>query len=409
MAKEGWGNLGDEIKDMVESAIVSQDFKTLSKSLEKTVNSAMNTVEESLRKDANVHRQPERMPGDRTSRQIQRRNTPRVVRNSPIYAPTWGMQGAGLALSISCGIVTGGLGLAVFILILVSLLGGGMAFGQAIGVGVMVPLLLVSGFLTGVGKRILGRLKRFRMYTRQLGSRTYCTVKELAGCIGKSESYVRKDLRRMIQKRMFRQGHLDRTGSCLMVTDEAWRQYLEAEHQYALREAEQRRIAENARRQEETEKQNANDVPSGVQKVIQEGQTYLRKIKECNTALRDTEVSGKIARMELVVEKILERVQGHPELVPDLSKFMEYYLPTTVKLLDAYQELDAQPVQGVNIQNSKKEIADSLDTINHAFEKLLDSFFQDAAWDISSDISVLQMMLAQEGLTEDGISGASAE
>ncbi len=78
---------------------------------------------------------------------------------------------------------------------------------------------------------------------------------------------------------------------------------------------------------------------------------------------------------------------------------MDYYLPTTVKLLKAYEEMDAQPVQGPNIVSSKKEIEDTLDTINQAFENLLDSFFEDTAWDISTDISVLQTMLAQEGLT----------
>ena len=61
----------------------------------------------------------------------------------------------------------------------------------------------------------------------------------------------------------------------------------------------------------------------------------------------------------------------------------------TVKLLDAYEEMDQQPVQGENIQASKKEIEDTLDTLNQAFEKLLDSVFQDTAWDVSSDISVL--------------------
>ena len=79
---------------------------------------------------------------------------------------------------------------------------------------------------------------------------------------------------------------------------------------------------------------------------------------------------------------------------------MDYYLPTTVKLLKAYEELDAQPVQGTNIMNSKKEIENTLNTIDAAFEKLLDSFFEQAAWDISSDISVLHNMFAQEGLTE---------
>ena len=78
---------------------------------------------------------------------------------------------------------------------------------------------------------------------------------------------------------------------------------------------------------------------------------------------------------------------------------MEYYLPTTVKLLDAYQQLESQPIQGENIRNSRKEIEQTLDTLNVAFEKLLDSLFEDVAWDVSSDISVLHTMLAQEGLT----------
>lgn len=80
---------------------------------------------------------------------------------------------------------------------------------------------------------------------------------------------------------------------------------------------------------------------------------------------------------------------------------MDYYLPTTVKLLEAYQELDKQPVQGENILSSKSEIEGTLDTLNTAFEKLLDDLFQDTAWDVSSDISVLRTMLAQEGLAKD--------
>ena len=79
--------------------------------------------------------------------------------------------------------------------------------------------------------------------------------------------------------------------------------------------------------------------------------------------------------------------------MPDLKKLMDYYLPMTVKLLNAYAEMDAQPVQGDNIRAAKKEIED-----------LLDSVFQDTAMDVSSDISVLNTLLAQEGLTDDELS-----
>lgn len=71
----------------------------------------------------------------------------------------------------------------------------------------------------------------------------------------------------------------------------------------------------------------------------------------------------------------------------------------TVKLLNAYAEMDRQPVQGENIRKSKEEIDSTLDTLNQAFEKLLDSVFEDTAMDVSSDISVLHTLLAQEGLT----------
>ena len=103
------------------------------------------------------------------------------------------------------------------------------------------------------------------------------------------------------------------------------------------------------------------------------------------------------------MDRIFDRVEQKPDTVDDIRKLMEYYLPTTIKLLEAYEELDAQPVQGENIISSKQEIEKTLDTLNTSFEKLLDDLFQDTAWDLSSDISVLNTMLAQEGLTEDGL------
>ena len=135
--------------------------------------------------------------------------------------------------------------------------------------------------------------------------------------------------------------------------------------------------------------------------MIRTGREYLEEIKRSNDRIPGIEISEKISKLELVISKIFNRVEQHPELVDDLGRFIDYYLPTTVKLLKAYEDLDAQPVQGENITNSKKEIEGTLDTIDKAFEKLLDSFFEEAAWDISSDISVLQNMFAQEGLAEN--------
>ena len=98
------------------------------------------------------------------------------------------------------------------------------------------------------------------------------------------------------------------------------------------------------------------------------------------------------------MDRIFDRVEEHPESAGDIRKLMDYYLPTAIKLLEAYEQLDKQPIDGENIRSSKMEIENALDTLNEAFEKILDDLFLETAWDVSSDISVLNTMLAQEGL-----------
>ena len=147
----------------------------------------------------------------------------------------------------------------------------------------------------------------------------------------------------------------------------------------------------------------ANPPSAQLQEVLDKGNAFLAQIRRCNDAIPGAEISMKISRMETIVERIFDRAQAHPEILPDLKKLMQYYLPMTVKLLNAYADMDAQPVQGETILNSKREIEAALDTLNQAFDKLLDDLFADTALDVSSDISVLQTLLAQEGLTDDGM------
>ena len=180
-----------------------------------------------------------------------------------------------------------------------------------------------------------------------------------------------------------------------MVSEQAWNQYT------ALMEDMKQRKAEEQAAQKKMQEEYDSLSPE-VQKIVQAGDEYVRRIKAANDAIPGEVISAKISRMELLVDRIFDRVEQNPDSVNDMRRMMDYYLPTTMKLLEAYEELDAQPVQGENIISSKKEIEDTIDTLNLAFEKLLDSLFQDTAWDVSSDISVLHTMLAQEGLTEDG-------
>ena len=101
------------------------------------------------------------------------------------------------------------------------------------------------------------------------------------------------------------------------------------------------------------------------------------------------------------MQRIFLQVEKDPDSAPDLHKLMNYYLPTTEKLIQAYIELEQHPAGSENIDRTRREIEEAVDTVNVAFEKLFDDLFQDTAWDISSDISVMKNMMKQDGLMED--------
>ena len=84
-----------------------------------------------------------------------------------------------------------------------------------------------------------------------------------------------------------------------------------------------------------------------------------------------------------------------------MRKFLDYYLPTSLKLLKTYAELEAQGVEGENITESKRRIEQTMDTLVHAFETQLDKLFQEDALDVSADIDVMENMLRADGLTGD--------
>lgn len=130
-------------------------------------------------------------------------------------------------------------------------------------------------------------------------------------------------------------------------------------------------------------------------------QKILDELRRVNDAIPDAEMTDKISRLEAVSAKIFEQAKADPDKLPRMRKFMDYYLPTSLKLLQAYAELDAQGVEGENITESKRRIEQTMDTLVHAFETQLDQLFAADAMDISADIDVMQNMMRADGLTDD--------
>lgn len=234
------------------------------------------------------------------------------------------------------------------------------------------------------------RAHRFTRYRDAVGNASFCMIENLAETAGETQERTKKDLKKMITSGACPHGHLDPKGSCFIVDDQTYDEYLEAEKAYRNRE--------QAEKTEEQKKQE-NPQEAELAAAVKEGNVYLQQIRAVNDVLPGEVISKKLDRLENVTARIFACVRQHPEKLPDIRRFIRYYMPTTLKLVKSYEEFESQPVQGENITKAKKEIEQALDTINTAFENLLDTLFADDVLDVSSDISTLETMLKQEGLT----------
>lgn len=419
MSGNDWNNLGRDVKNIVQNAIDTGDFGRLNRDLGQTLESALGNVAQSMKNAGNMagqyrYRGQQGMnqpygqdkepkpygPGNGYSTNYRYRpfghyrspaSSERVKEAREEFALFVNTGSAkamgillttlGIALTIMFGATAAGFIIAsLFVHTVAVKLGTILAvFGTATALSLIMAVC---------GNHLRKKIKRFRTYVKTLNGKPYGSIRELAKSVRKSEKFVRRDLKKMINKRMFLEGHLDAKGTCLIASDEAYEQYVKTE--------------ENARELKKQEKKSPRQqLSEEVKKVIEEGDRYIEEIRRSNDAIPGVEISNKIYHMENVILRIFQRVEQHPELIQDLHKFMDYYLPTTVKLLNAYEELDKQSLEGENIKTAKREIENTLDTINVAFENLLDSFYKETAWDVSADISVLKTMLAQEGLTEE--------
>ena len=406
MINNDWERFGDEIRRTIQEAVDSRDFRRLNQTVSDTVGRAVDSVSRGL-KNSGWYREGPSCMGDQQNQsgsgQFQESmgesgqtyGRPAQKKQRPLFLKGTSVKIGGIFLAVT-GYVFGAACLVFLLLLCAGAMAAGWGLLLRIGAGAFAVFAVIFLVMAAAGTRMAGSVSLFRKYVGLIGNREYCEIRELSQKAGRPLKKVIKDLRKMIEKGWFCQGHMDDQESCLMVSDGAYRQYTE------LMERTRREKAEREAAARKKEEEYSRLSPE-VQKVIETGDDYVRKIREANEAIPGEEISAKISRMETLVARIFDRVEQKPDTVDDIRKLMEYYLPTTIKLLEAYEELDAQPVQGENIISSRKEIEKTLDTLNMAFEKLLDELFQDTAWDLSSDISVLNTMLAQEGLTEEGL------
>jgi len=417
---------GGDIVDAVNDAVSRNDFSGLSSTIKKTVKEVSDTIQRDVR-EYNEKNQREDVR-NRTYRSTAGQGGSRAYGNDPYGRYRTGagggygqrMSNAGqparkyssrktpffqkmVSKQSGWGKILGGIfGLFISVPMLLSNLFNLFAVGISGGAlfGVLATALIVAGcaywFITGKKDNELA--KHYYEYGKAIGNAEYIDIAKLAQKTGRTKEEVLADIKALMDKKVFSEAWLDDQETTLMLTDEIYKQYQEIRAQ-----------SEALRQQAEAEQETDADLPANAREIIKEGREYIQTIHDLNTEIPGVEMSEKLYRLESTMDRIVEQVRQHPESASELRKLMSYYLPTTVKLLGAYKELDRQTVGGENIAKTKQEIEDALDTINDAFENLLDSMFQSMAWDVSSDISVMQTMFEQDGLTGEHMTTESGQ
>ena len=247
----------------------------------------------------------------------------------------------------------------------------------------LMPVLL--GATTGIGclfgaQHIRTSRRMRRKIENIVGDSQYMYIQDIADAIPCSYDKCCKHLENCIDEGLLGpDAYLDMRRKCLVVTGKA-------------PEPEPKKPRKP--KAEKAEKPAAMPQQDKYQKILDE-------LHRVNDAIPDEEMTDKISRLEAVAAKIFEQARTDPDKLPQMRKFMDYYLPTSLKLLNTYAELDRQGIEGENITESKHRIEQTMDTLVDAFENQLDRLFASDALDVSTDIDVMQNMLRADGLTED--------
>lgn len=285
-------------------------------------------------------------------------------------------EGGGTGFIIGGGILAGIFGLGTLACMTPVFLG---EFEFPLLIPIIACLMFMGGGIgmlaSGIGKN--QRSERYLNYLAYIGANREVALAPMAASFGVPVSKLCKDLRRMLSKGILPTGYLDLAEGKLFLTEMG----------YHAPEAKR----EAPPVQEET-----------PQEAAAREDDILREIRQVNDDIPDAVMTAKIDRIEEITGKILRYQKEHPNKEGQLRTFLNYYLPTTLKILRAYAQLDAQGIEGENISAAKERIEGMMDQVVSGFEKQLDKLFQDDAMDITSDVEVLENMLKKDGLSDEG-------
>lgn len=246
----------------------------------------------------------------------------------------------------------------------------------------VIPALVISFYGNYRVKKAKDQIIRFRKYNREIGNNTVIPTADLAAISAKPIDFTIKDLLNMIEKDYYRQARIVENGELFILDSKTYKLYKEE------------MLLDPKDRMQEIEDKENNAL---VVEYLSKAKKDVTALTEMTAKLREP-MKGKVSEFLQIVGKIFELLRENPNTARDLDKTINYYLPTTVKLVDSYLTMSEKPTDSV--KSSLKSTEDTMDLVNNAFMKILDNIYEEKIMDLSSDMSVLKSMLRQEGLLD---------
>ena len=286
-----------------------------------------------------------------------------------------------------CGIISLGYIFFVYIFSWITQHAHELNANGSIGLVVSMAVIAINILLILRALSEKSYLKRYEKYYKVLKYKKTELIEDLANNVSLSNKVVCNDLKKAIKYNLIPHGHFVKDNSVFVVSNVAYDEYMSQKAEY---DRYYDKLLEDRKRMDERTPE--------IDELMKRGQEYIASIHDINDIIKDQDISDKLDRMEDVVAAIFQEVDTDPSQARNLGMFMDYYLPTTKKLLETYVDMDIKKVKGENIRKTQAEIVDALDNINESFETLLERFYDEKEMDISSDIAAMGVMMKQEGL-----------
>ena len=264
---------------------------------------------------------------------------------------------------------------------LLAAMGGAVSSASIWTILTYLAMALGGGLLIFSGRQGKKKEAAFRRCVTVTGTKGIVKLKPLAKTLGMKDEDLEKQLSEMIDRGWYgARAYIDHARSLLVIEPEQMRDVYRAEDEAkASQAARDAQAAEDAQRSE-------------YEKLVD-------RLRQADVDIEDEAMSEKIRQMQSITESIFSEVELHPEKRQQIDRFMDYYLPTTLKLLDSYARIEEQGVSGENTAKAKADIERIADTLVEGYRTQLDSLYGSEAVDIAGDVSVIESMMRRDGLT----------